>query len=137
MIFLLYILRIIYPLCSGMKDAILWSHKGVNAFPFDEHVVILIERISITVFVLFMIIGHKLQWFGLVDLLIVELCYILSFPFFQAGMYYQSRHWIDKAYKGFWSDSSTSSAKLNFSFKVRSLLFLLSILILIIYEIYT
>lgn len=133
MIFILYILMIIYPLASGFKDGVLWSLKGTDAFKGDEHKIFTAERICITLVRLLMVCGWYFDFIQPIDCIIAEVCYSMSFPFFQVGSYFESRKKIDRAYRGFWDDSTTSTAKLNFSFKTRTILLIISLLILIIY----
>jgi hypothetical protein len=134
MSFLIYFIRIVYPCCSGLKDAILWGRKGADSYTWDEHNVFIIERIFQTLYVLFVIVLWYLSILTPLDLIISEIAYILSFPFFQDSFYYEGRKRIDGAYKGFWDDSATSTAKLNFKFKTRLLLFLFGILTIVLYE---
>ncbi len=126
----LYILFSLYSSISGVKDAILWSRKGADSFEWDEHWVFVLERLvfgtSIVLPVYFKI--------SFQDIILIMICVGLSFPFWHNGFYYTARHYIDNSYKGWASESTTSTAKINFTWPARFTLFLISAIYLIIYE---
>lgn len=55
----------------------------------------------------------------------------MVFPFFHDGAYYQTRHWIDGAYKHWFDQSSQTSAKLSFYPVERVVMLLLGLLMYI------
>jgi hypothetical protein len=130
MIFILYIVCLIYPCVSGVKDAVLWSKKGADAFPLDEHLIFIVERLTFAGCVLVAGCMHL----SIMDIYVTLVCWSLAFPFFHNGFYYVGRNKIDKAYKGFFSDSVTSTSMVNFTAPLRVAMLIISILILITYE---
>jgi hypothetical protein len=127
----LYILLNLYAATSGVKDAILWSKTGAEAFKWNEHIIFVIERILICI-CLFLVLALQLY-----QLFIVVLAFFFSFSFWHNGFYYMARNRIEKSVypMGFWSESYTSTSVLEFSTVQRSLLkiaSLVGILLLII-----
>jgi len=125
-----------YSVFSGIKDGVLWGRKGADSFKIDEHKIFYGERASISILIVLIALGWWLKFLIPLDLILCEICYLISFPFFHNSSYYESRNKIDNAYRGYWSDSTTSTAEWNFNFKTRVILFIFSLLILITYEIF-
>lgn len=135
MTILLYTLFLTYPCLSGFKDAVLWSGRSYNAVKWDLHMLFAAERISfgLSAFVPALFVYH-----GLIDIYNVIIALIslgFSFPFFHNGFYYKGREYIDVAYKGWFDYSYDYKSFWNFTPFVRTLLLVLGLLILLIYEI--
>lgn len=136
MVILLYIIYSFYSILSGMKDAVLWSRKGTEAFGFDEHLIFIMERIAVLLAVVISCYGVEDDFTNMTGIWTTVFCSALSFPFLHNGSYYQSRKWIDNSYLGFYADSKTSTSFINFSFPIRSGMFLIAIAYLLCYEYY-
>ncbi len=119
-----YILLAMTASIGGVIEAILWSRKAADAFKWNEHIVLNIHRGLI----------FLLAYFAVSPWII--LAHIFSFPFFQAGAYYQTRHYFDKhVYEDGWFSgaSSSSTASINVKLKHRLMGLFISLMILIIY----
>ena len=126
MLILIYILFILYPSFSDFKDAILWSGKSYNAVMWDIHYLFIAERVVFGLSVL------ASAFFPLWDIVVALGCMVLSFPFFHNGFYYWGRGVIDGSHEGW---TSSPAGKWNINWTNRSIMFGLSLLILIGYEI--
>lgn len=94
----------------GIVEAILYSQKGSNAFPGNEHTYFTLDRFS-----LFFIAC-------LPNSASIVLCTFLLFPLIHDGAYYYGRHLIDPLLypKGWLSEPDTiNSAKINISLAYR------------------
>ena len=108
-----------YACLSGWKDAILWSKKGVNAFPWNEHIVFVAERAAVGTLVFVDVpIAQKLT---------VVACWLAAFSFLHNGFYYETRKRIDVPHYHWFGDSATSTATLQMNAIVRTVLFLVSV----------
>lgn len=130
---MIYLVLNLYALIDGVCDAILYSRKGADSFKWNEHIVLVIRRCLVGLLVL---LGVQAPY---TDILIQLCCYVLSFSFFHNGAYYITRELING--KGllwyYWfHDSTTSTAKLEFNYLFRTLLFLISLICLTTYYIY-
>lgn len=105
LIIFLYIVFLIYPAISGIKDAVLWSKKGTDSFKFDEHFIFVIERAAFIFSVLLTAYVVKNSCVTPWNILAIFFCWALGFPFVHNGSYYWGRSKIDKAYMGFFSDN--------------------------------
>lgn len=113
-----------YTCLSGWKDAILWSKKGAEAFPWNEHIVFVAERAAVGTLVFVDVpIGQKL---------IVVVCWIFAFSFLHNGFYYETRKRIDKPDYYWFSDSTTSTATLEMNATFRTVLFVISVLCVVV-----
>lgn len=121
----LFILLCSYAACSGTKDGILYSLKGANAFPGNEHILFAIERaLVITACVVATQIAP-------VAAAIVVLAFAQAFTFCHNLAYYYTRHATDPAQPfSFDYQSSTSSAKLEIGYRSRMLLLFTGLLTL-------
>jgi hypothetical protein len=121
-------LLLLYAVSEGITDGILWSRKGHEALKQNEHVVLFAGRV-----IVFMVALTGVHWI----LLMLAAC---MFPFLHAGTYYETRKKIDttgKTYPEGWRSepSEDSSAKFNFTFKMRLWLFLGGLGVTVIYYI--
>jgi hypothetical protein len=116
----------------GITDAILYSRKGADAFPWNEHIVLTIDTIVICVG----FAAGTLLEFNWVFLGFLAAAFWPSFSFFHNGVYNVTKNAIFKTGMSFfeaWTDTSkTSTAKHKFDFKSRLYLLLFGLLILTI-----
>jgi hypothetical protein len=137
---MIYLLLCLYAFKHGQTNAILYSRLGADALPRNEHEDLVQERALLVMSVI-------LASFYPYALVLVEVvAFILAFSFFHNGAYYVMRNRIDwyaidnTEWKYDWDDikalwthqSPTSTAKLEFSYKERTLLLFASFGILLI-----
>lgn len=128
---LIFILLNGYAYHEGVTHGILYACKGANAFPGNEHRVFVACRGAL---VLVLLLATRIDT---ETAFILTLCYLLSFSFWHNGAYYITRHQIDPGQKtGWFSQSDTDTAKIKFGSLARTVTFVLSLIILIIYTIY-
>lgn len=117
---------------SGLNDAVLYSRRGADAFPWNEHKIFVAKRAAL---ILLVALTCLLTLNGTILPLAVNMIiiYPLSYPFVHNSIYYEARNRIDKSYPAGWkSDSTTSTAQINFNLSQRTGMALLSLLIFII-----
>ena len=128
--FFTYIIWIIYSSLFGISDAYYWYSANVAKYSTrnflfkDLHPNFFWTRSLVaTVFALLMSDDNYFIW------LPIMICLGLTFPFFHNGFYYKTRNKIDPTqYKlGFMDMSSTSIAKVNFTFFLRTISFLVGL----------
>ena len=122
-----------YACISGVKDGILWSKKGANAFEWNEHIVFISERACIGSMVLVLPFINKLS---LLDSCAVLASFCLCFSFLHNGCYYTTRRYIDVDYYNWFSESKSSSAKFNFGIVLRLVTFFVGLAVISIYSIF-
>lgn len=135
LLYTLFILLSFYALLSGVKDAVLWSKKGAESFKFNEHILFVAERATVYLSVLIAVLSVELTAKFVISFLVILLASLLAFPFLHNGALYYSRNKIEPELytKGFFSEpSETSTAKYNFSFRIRTILFGVAIFLVII-----
>lgn len=125
-----YLIFNIYACISGFKDSVIYSLKGAEAFPWDEHKVYMSERIAV---VSLMVCATFIDVHSLWVLIV---CIALSFSFWHNGFYYEGRDWMGKEDYHFYSNSTTSTAKLEFKWWTRVVMKVASIIILTLYIIF-
>lgn len=112
---------LVFAACEGIAHAILWSKRGADAYKWNEHIVFVVQRIVLGLLI----------WYSsdLAYLIAGSIAYIPV----HASVYYEARKRIDGSYpKGWMSEpSSKSTARFNFSFFTRILLFFISLIIII------
>ena len=114
-----------YACISGVKDGILWSKKGANAFEWNEHIVFISERACIGSIVLLLPLLSKPSF---LDVSAVLLSFCMCFPFLHNGSYYTTRRYIDVDYYHWFSESKSSSARFNFGYILRTASFFCGII---------
>jgi hypothetical protein len=129
-IIICYILICYYAYMQGRAHGVLFSLKGSRAFPWNEHRMFVLERGSV----------FALPFFSTLitteDSLILLLVSMLSFPFWHNGAYYITRHSIDTPSYGWFSQSKSSSAKNNFGPTLRTVMFIISLIIITTWILY-
>lgn len=121
----LLLLLLAYTAISGVKDGLLWSKKGADAFAWNEHIVLVAERISVGLLPLsYMIIKN----YTYIDYAALLATWLLLFSFIHNGFYYETRRRIDQPDYDWFSDSSTSTAWFETDIITRTLCFIIGIL---------
>lgn len=119
-----------YAMVSGTKDAVLWSRLGTEAYPWNEHIIFVIERgIFFGTPMLFTFIDVETA-------MVLIMSAVISFPFWHNGFYYTMRRTIDVPDYRWNSDSTTSTARLQITWKIRLALFIISNLGLILFYVF-
>lgn len=121
------ILWYIFASLCGSVEAILWSKKAAEAFKWNEHILLVLQR-GLVILICISCYFLELNIFTGSALIISAM---LSFSFFHNGFYYFTRSKIDVPTYNFTSNSTSSTAKLQFPFIVRLIMFIFSIIILI------
>lgn len=120
-----------YACISGVKDGILWSKKGADAFEWNEHIVFIAERACIGSIVLVLPFITNIS---LLDSVVVLASFCLCFSFLHNGCYYTTRRYIDVDYYNWFSESKSSSARFNLGIVFRLVTFSVGILAFSIYN---
>jgi hypothetical protein len=115
----------------GVIEALLFTNIYANklwktTFGFDVH-------IFFTVFRVFVFAPGSILIYlqsGLLPSALYSVAVLLMFSFFHNGFYYLGRKKLDGAYNGFTDTSRNTTAKNSFNFKKRTVLLIISILIL-------
>lgn len=115
-----FLVIIMYACVEGFTHAVLYGRRGADSFKWNEHLLFNAQR-AILVTALF----FKPDIYSIISGL-------LCFSFFHNGFYYTQRDRIDNSYpKRWWDDSTSSSATINFSVKVRTGMAIAGILVMI------
>ncbi len=102
-----------------------WKHK----YKYDIHIWLTCIRMLVYGFIM-------LSVFSTVKEMVFYIIPVMTgFSFWHDGFYYYTRKKIDGAYNGFFDKSTTTTAKFSFDIYGRSLLLLISLLIIIGYYI--
>lgn len=120
-----------YACISGVKDGILWSKKGADAFTWNEHIVFIAERACIGSIV---IVIPFLTEPSFIKVSVVLGCFSLCFSFLHNGFYYTTRRYIDVDYYHWFSESKSSSARYNANSTLRTIFFILGVIAFTIYQ---
>lgn len=120
-----FLLLCAYACISGVKDGILWSKKGADAFEWNEHIVFIAERACIGSIVLVLPFINKIS---LLDSCAVLASFCLCFSFLHNGCYYTTRRYIDVDYYNWFSESKSSSAKFNLGIVFRITIFFVGLI---------
>jgi hypothetical protein len=124
----LMLVLILNTIVDGMNDAILYSRKGAHAFPWNEHIILVLDRAGLPLVSVFTILTSDLAW------TMVQLwAYLLMHSFIHNGAYYLCRDKIDGTNHGFKHQSPTTTAKVDLNYKQRSILFVIGLLLLVAY----
>lgn len=108
----------------GIKEAVLWSRKGVNAFEWNEHAIFNVERILLFI-CLFLAVGTSYYL-----LAVLAIASLFTYSFVHNLYYYYFRSVIDgKPFDPFYT-STTSTSRFTLNITVRSILFVIGLIIL-------
>jgi len=116
-----------YSSLSGIKDAILYSHNTHKPFGFNEHQIWVAER----AFVLMIILGNIYIELTIIEYIRVAISCILGFSFIHNGYYYETRKRLGKTDYHWFSNSSSTTAKVSFNWFTRTLMYAIAIVNLI------
>jgi len=119
-----------YACISGWKDAILWSRKGSDAYDWNEHYIFDAERCCIASMVFTIIF---LDGFTFKDACWVIVTMGACFSFLHNGFYYWQRNKIDVNEYHWFSNSKTSSAWYNANSTLRTIAFVVGVLVFGLY----
>lgn len=128
---LVIICWIIFSSIFGITDGWYWysanmGKYGLNSFKFkDLHPYFFWSRTIVGG-----VFSYSICEDSILKFLLIIICLGLVFPFFHNGFYYRTRNKIDasKYPLGFRDMSTTSIAKINFTFVVRTLMFVIGLL---------
>jgi hypothetical protein len=108
-------------------NAFIYGRKGAESLKRDEHIDIVMLQMLFFVYT-FLVLFLDVDVY---DLFWATFAGVFATPFFKDGAYFQTRKSIDGTYKlGWFDDSTTSTALINFTMPVRCLFFLCSIVLI-------
>ena len=114
-----------YAVLDGYRDAHFYHNRNTSTNPSlkNIHWVYFMQRLILGVVIYF---GFN-QVFSMLDSFVFCAGLILVFSYFHNGMYYLTRHELDHSIypKGWDSDSISSEATLEFSYKIRAMLLII------------
>jgi hypothetical protein len=122
----IYSIWIAFAVVSGLLEGVYYnkvSKHQIKRFKSD-HAAFTVVRGLVAGVLLFICFGFAWQF------LVGGFLFVLAFPFFHDGMYYQYRN--DYYKKGWFDHTTTSDAKFNFDFKTRLLMFIISLIFLLL-----
>jgi purine-cytosine permease-like protein len=118
---LLFLLICAYYVAWGGVNALIWGRKGADSFKIDEHwIILLVEALFYAIIIYLSECREDIsKW----QVVLCCICSFVSKPFFKDGAYYQTRELMVKGTypKGWFDDSNTSTAKINFKVEWRLL----------------
>jgi len=124
-IIIIYLLFTAYSFLSGKKDAILYSRLGSDSLPYNEHRVYVLERGAVLLIILFSTL------ITIQDSLPLIIANILGFSFWHNGSYYITKGKIFKQNLDWFYDSKTSTAFIEINATLRTIGFIISLIIII------
>ena len=131
MIFILVLLLAINYTFFGFTEGLVWSKEADEAFTWNEHVPLTVQRIFLGILILTCgLFGFQTSWQALASSLPM-------FFFFHDGMIYLTRNSIrDNVYKKRWFDESTTSSAKSSSMSAnwRIILFIIGVLSTIYFQ---
>jgi len=124
-----YIMGILFGCLQGLKEGILYHLKDPDkSVNFNEHLVFTAERLVVFT-IMYLLVGP-----------VVTIASLLAFPFMHDGAYYATRNYLNpNIYENGWLDQSTTSTAWTtkvFTPWTRTLLQVISLLIILFYTIY-
>jgi hypothetical protein len=126
----LFIVSLLFAAVNGLTDALYYSRKGAHALPWNEHIILVVSR---AIFILGMLAGILTPSTNMFWVFVQFASFILAFSFVHNGAYYLFRDKIDGTNFGFKHKSPTSTAKLDFTYKQRTMQLIMGLILLIGY----
>lgn len=129
--FLVIILWIIYSSIFGITDAWYWYSANIGRYTLkDFKFKDLHPHYFWTRSIVGCVFSYAICQGNFFNFSLIVICLGLIFPFFHNGFYYHTRNKIDstKYPLGFKDMSTTSIAKINFTFLIRTLMFIIGLL---------
>ncbi len=127
--FILFSLFCLWASATGSVEAVLWSRKASEAFTWNEHVLLVIQRLIVLALFIAGFYTTAVACSYYKDILLFG-SIILAFSFFHNGFYFETRKRIDKKDYHFWSNATGSTAVFEFNFITRTIMFIVSLTIL-------
>lgn len=110
----LFIFFAFYPVIFGVINALIYGRKGAESYKIDEHYIIILEIAF--VYGQVEIVNEFRDTFSVWDIRTVIICILFCHPLLKQAGYFEGRNLIDGSYpKGWMDDSTTSTAKINFT----------------------
>ncbi len=120
---LLIVLVLIFSSClEGINNSLITARLAFDSFLFNEHIIFILQR-GCFVLLFFILLDWK-------NATILNLIYALQFSFFHNGSYNESMRKLGNKNYSWTYTSSTSTAKLELNFVIRTFLLILAVLIL-------
>ena len=117
---MIFLLGLLYARVHGHTNAFLYSRKGAEAIPENEHEWLTWERIIAYGFApVGFVYGAWLGWIGLVLLFFDLVASVLAFSFFHNGHYNLMRDRIHDWANGWKYSSPTDTSRYNFTYVQR------------------
>ncbi len=126
---LLLLSFISFVIVTGIIEAILWSGKSYKAFKSNEHTLMVVQRVMLIQIIICIYFISKYVSESEFILLLFSL--ILIFNLFHNGAYYETRRMIDVPSYRWYSNSTTSSAKIEIKFIYRLIMAIVGLFIFI------
>lgn len=126
----IYLLFVIYSSLAGSVEAILYGKKGAETFSWNEHAIYVFARTMVLFSILF---AGRLVPLSNIDCFIYAIICTLSFSFFHNGVYFETARRINRPDYRFWSNSKTSTAKIEMTWAIRLSMLFVSVGLLILY----
>jgi hypothetical protein len=121
-VILIVLITVLSSLLEGINNSLISARKGFESFKWNEHILFVLQR-GCWLLVFFVLLHWK-------EALLLSIIYALHFSFFHNGSYGESMKKL--GYKKYsWTYSSPdSTARIELNFRIRTILFILAVLIL-------
>lgn len=123
----LYVIWILFAISDGIEEAKIFEWKGQHVeWPKELHNYFTYQRIVVGAALIFLAFQRG---FAGIELIGFGFSLMAAFPFWHDGSYYQKRRMLDVPHYHFFSQSTTTNAVFSANAWVRSVLFLISLII--------
>ena len=133
--FTLLVLYLLWIISSAIIEAVLYSKQGAEAFKVNEHYLYTLNRISVLSMIIVSVLKHEVLLS--INGIMLAISFIMMYPFWHDGAYYETRRAIDVPSYNFKSSSTTSTAKFELNWNKRLTLFIIGFLLPYLYKITT
>jgi len=127
------LLFIIYSSIAGVIEAILYARKGAETWKWNEHALYILNAVIFAFGVFAMPLFIHTTF---IESVLGVACCALCYPFFHDGLYYESARQINRKDYRFWSNSKTSTAKIEITWNVRLSFCICAFIIVVLKNIY-